>query len=90
MKTPSLEVSRRRNMEHYGFGPDAMKTIRVCSHCGDPAPAERRFCAACGQRLPEKTLYEQYLERHRRCFSCNTILAEEMEFCPQCGKKTEV
>ena len=88
MTADHLELHRRQNMEYYGFGPSAMKKIRVCTHCGTPAQAERHFCTECGHRLPEKTLYDLYRERHKTCLICDTILAEQMDFCPQCGAKT--
>ena len=82
-----LERSRRENMAYYGFGPSAMKKLRVCAVCGAPAPTDKNFCVECGHRLPDKTLYDLYLERHEQCPSCNTVLMDGMEFCPQCGTK---
>ena len=87
MTAEKLEWSRRANMAYYGFGPPAMKELRVCTVCGNPAPSEKNFCVECGHRLPDKTLYDLYLERHEQCFACGTVLTEEMEFCPQCGTK---
>ena len=89
MTAEKLEQSRQQNMEHYGFGPSAMKKIRVCTHCGTPSQTERNFCVECGRRLPEKTLYDLYRDRHEICFVCETILTEEMDFCPKCGAKTQ-
>ena len=88
MTAESLELSRQQNMEHYGFGPDAMKKLRVCTVCGTAAPPGKHFCIECGHRLPDKTLYDLYLERHKVCPVCRAVLADEMEFCPQCGTKT--
>ena len=87
MTAERLELLRRQNMEHYGFGPSVMKKIRVCAHCGTPSQTESNFCVECGYRLPDKTLYDMYRERHKVCFVCDTILAQDMEFCPKCGTK---
>ena len=87
MTAEKLEQSRRENMAHYGFGPSAMKLLRVCTVCGNPAPAGKHFCVECGHRLPDKTLYDLYLERHETCSVCGTVLTKGMEFCPQCGTK---
>ena len=87
MTTEKLELHRQQNMDHYGFGPSAMKKIRVCTHCGTPSQTESHFCVECGHRLPDKTLYDLYLERHEQCSTCGTVLTEDMEYCPQCGTK---
>lgn len=88
MTAENLRRNRQKNMAYYGFGPSAMKKLRVCTVCGTPAPSEKHFCIECGHRLPAKTLYDLYLERHKVCPACHTVLADEMEFCPQCGTKT--
>ena len=87
MTTEKLELHRQQNMEHYGFGPSAMKKIRVCTHCGTSSQTESHFCVECGHRLPDKTLYDLYRDRHEVCFICDTILTEEMDFCPKCGMR---
>ena len=87
MTVEKLERSRQENMAYYGFGPSAMKKLRVCTVCGTPAPSEKNFCVECGHRLPDKTLYDLYLERHKQCSACGNVLTEAMEFCPQCGMK---
>ncbi len=88
MTADKLELHRRQNMEYYGFGPSAMKKIRVCAHCGTPSRTGKNFCVECGRRLPEKTLYDLYRDRHRICSVCDTVLTAEMDFCPGCGTKT--
>ena len=30
----SYEKMRLDNMKHYGFGPEVMKTLKVCRECG--------------------------------------------------------
>ena len=90
MTADRLELNRQQNMEHYGFGPSAMKKIIVCTHCGTPSSRRKHFCIECGHRLPDKTLYDLYLERHRVCPVCDTVLTNGMDFCPQCGTKTHI
>lgn len=87
MIAEKLKRSRQQNRDYYGFGPSAMKQLRVCTVCGKPAPHEKHFCVECGQRLPDKTLYDLYLERHTQCTACTAVLTEEMDFCPRCGTK---
>lgn len=87
MTLDTLARNRQHNREYYGFGPSAMKKLKACSQCGSPASADKHFCVDCGHRLPSKTLYDQYLERHESCLVCSTILTNDMEFCPQCGTK---
>lgn len=87
MTADKLEQIRQENMAYYGFGPISMKKIRVCSQCGYPSPHEKKYCVECGQKLPEKTLYDLYLEHHVQCPVCKTVLAENMEYCPQCGMR---
>ena len=89
MSAERLEMSRRHNREYYGFGTEAMKKIRICTRCKTPSSTATRFCAACGYRLPHKTLYQLYRERHTVCPDCDTVLTEEMAFCPHCGKERE-
>ena len=43
MTAERLELLRRQNMEHYGFGPAAMKKICVCTNCGAPSQIEDHF-----------------------------------------------
>ena len=89
MTVDKLEQIRQESMAYYGFGPVSMKKVRICSQCGTPASQERKYCIECGYRLPDKTLYDVYLEHHAYCPVCETVLTETMEFCPQCGIKIE-
>ena len=89
MTADKLELIRQQSMEQYGFGPNAMKKVKVCTQCGNPSPSDERFCKECGYRLPEKTLYDIYKERHVCCPTCDTVLSDGMSFCPQCGTKIE-
>ncbi len=87
MTADRLELLKQQSMEDYGFGPNSMKKLKVCTECGYPSPSEEKFCTECGHRLPRKTLYDIYKERHKSCPVCDTILSDEMEYCPQCGIK---
>ena len=89
MTADKLERFRQQNMAYYGFGPVSMKKIRVCPQCGSPSARDKKYCVDCGHRLPDKTLYDLYLERHALCPVCKTVLANNMDFCPQCGIKTK-
>lgn len=90
MTADKLEMLKQQNMDYYGFGPNAMKKTKVCIECGHPSPSDQQFCTECGHRLPNKTLYDIYKERHKCCPACDTVLADEMEYCPQCGTKINV
>ena len=89
MTADRLEMIKLQNMELYGFGPAAMKKVKVCTECGNPTPSDKQFCTECGHRLPDKTLYDVYKERHRCCPVCDMVLSNEMGYCPQCGRKLE-
>jgi len=89
MTADKLERIRQESMAQYGFGPEAMKKVKVCTKCGQPSPSGQQFCTECGYRLPEKTLYEVYKERHKCCPTCDTVLSDTMGYCPQCGTKIE-
>ncbi len=85
MTVEKWERIRQQSMEHYGYGPNAMKKLKVCTECGKPSPSEKHFCTECGHRLPTKTLYDMYKERHKYCPACDTVLSDGKEYCPQCG-----
>lgn len=87
MKNNEIDMVRLESMERYGFGPHIMKKIKVCERCGRTSPASENFCRECGNRLPEKTLYQSYKERHKYCKKCETVLSDSSEYCPQCGAK---
>ena len=80
---------RREGMEHYGFGPQAMKKIKVCKRCGTPNTSDCHFCVTCGEKLSKDTLYDEYKKKHIYCPYCNTVLEEAANYCPQCGRKLE-
>ena len=82
-----LERIRIENMKRGGFGVDAMKEIRICTGCGNPSPSNEAYCRECGHRLPSKTLYDIYKERHTVCPRCETVVSDSSDYCPQCGTK---
>lgn len=81
------EVIRLENMKQCGFGVDSMKQIKVCTRCGNTSSVKQQFCTECGYRLPDKSLYEIYKERHKICPKCETVVTDESDYCPQCGEK---
>ena len=85
--TEKLEYLRRENMRECGFGVDAMKDIRICTECQNPSPSGEAYCRECGCKLPDKTMYDIYKERHTVCPACDTVIARDSEYCPQCGRK---
>ncbi len=87
MKTDRRELKRLKLMEHYGFGTESMKKIKVCKKCGMSALSDEKFCNLCGTRLPMETLYQQYKERNHFCMKCGTVVSSKKRFCPQCGKQ---
>ncbi len=84
------EKVRRESMKDYGFGIEAMKSIKVCSHCDQMASASQLFCIECGNRLPVENLYELYVKKHRQCEGCGTVVSKQMHYCPDCGQRLEV
>lgn len=89
MTEKQIDKLRQESMDYFGFGTEAMKKVKVCSHCGQTAPTDQRFCKECGHRLPENTLYQSYKERHKFCPHCETIVADNVHYCPQCGNIIE-
>lgn len=87
MNAHMLEAIRLANMEENGFGPDVMKKVKVCEHCGVRSPVRARYCTACGNLLPVESVFEQYKKRHTYCVSCDLVVPQEARFCPQCGRE---
>ena len=81
-----LNESRRETRLYYGFGVNPAKAMKVCTECGSVCKAAENFCTECGERLPEKNLYELSIEDAVRCPHCGTILEGSEDFCPICGK----
>ncbi len=87
MRYKIADKVRQDSMDQYGFGPRAMKRLKVCKFCGRTSPSRLSFCTECGARLPEKDMFQEYKERHKYCKSCDTVVTESTEYCPQCGEK---
>lgn len=85
MTTNFLDNIKLRGMKHYGFGPEEMKKIKVCKSCGAKTSATETVCSTCGEVLSEKTLFDEYKGKHIYCKNCDTVLAKDAQFCPQCG-----
>ena len=83
MKKQAAQV--HNNAGRYGFGPEIMKRLKVCLHCGSIVKADCYVCRECGGRLPRKTLFQLYQSRHRLCPVCDTVLSNRMRYCPHCG-----
>ena len=84
------ETIRLVNMERHGFGTGIMKNIRICQECGLPSTAADRRCRTCGGKLPRETLFQQYKKRHKCCPHCETVVAKDVQFCPQCGTRIQL
>ena len=83
------EEIRQAAMEEFGFGPNVMKSIKVCRSCGTISPVGNSFCGACGAQLPEETVFQQYRKNHLYCASCDTVLPFGALFCTKCGEKLQ-
>ena len=81
---PVMDKFRFSQLEHFGFGPNVMKSSRVCSNCGFLAKSSASFCPECGGGLPE-TLFDLYKRQHESCPQCDTVLAPGSRYCPECG-----
>lgn len=87
MPADDYELIRLENMEEHGFGPEAMKQVRVCEKCGYSTSAKYDKCQKCGAPLPDETVYEKYKNRHVSCPDCDTVVSSEKKYCPLCGRK---
>ena len=78
-----------RNLEQYGFGPNVMKKTKVCARCGKmvEARANAKTCPECGEKLSSETLFDRYKRQHKCCHECDTVLAPDSQYCPNCGKQ---
>ena len=86
-KLLEFEESKRHNMEIYGFGPEIMKTQKVCKACCHTCDAAEKHCTACGTVLPRETLFELYQSYHISCPSCCATVRASYGYCPICGKQ---
>jgi membrane protease subunit (stomatin/prohibitin family) len=51
----------------------------TCTDCGQPAPADSRFCPHCGAQVVVLS----------KCANCSKNLPPGAKFCPRCGAKAE-
>lgn len=87
MASELYEQIRREGMRLYGFGPEVMKDIKVCSKCGTASPVSHFRCGKCRAFLPRTTLFQTYKSRHTFCKKCDTVVPDGTKFCPACGAK---
>jgi len=87
MTAEKCEAIRLETMEELGFGPEAMKRIKVCPRCGEPSESSEKVCRYCRSELPEETLFHIYRGKHSSCSNCETVVPKWMRFCPQCGMR---
>ena len=85
------EPTKRKILEHFGFGTEKMREIKICPECGAAVPANEEYCTVCRKKLQKETLFDVYKMRHRTCPECGTVLSDGALYCPECGKsvKTE-
>ena len=83
------EPTRKKILEHFGFGTEQMKKIKICKKCGAAVSADEDYCTLCREKLPENTLFDVYRQRHRTCPGCKTVLTDGALFCPECGKRVQ-
>ena len=76
-------------LKHFGMGPYAMKSMRVCKKCGRITEGWSLFCPACKKILSGGTLFDTYKKMHIRCLHCKTVLAADTQYCPSCGRKVD-
>lgn len=76
-------------MRQYGFGTDEMKRTKVCAFCGARLSTDDKRCTKCGRGLSKRTLFDVYKEHHTCCKHCDTVLAKNAHYCPQCGRKVD-
>ena len=83
------EQLRYRNMEDFGYGPNVMKKTKVCPKCGRMVNSRFHKCPDCDERVLSETLFDRYKKQHLSCPYCDTVLAPDSLYCPNCGKKIE-
>ena len=81
------KTTRLEGMKRFGFGPDVMKSTKVCRVCGETCTAEDKHCRKCSALLPKETLFDLYKTYHLYCPKCNTVVSNTVFFCPECGKR---
>lgn len=79
--------SRKEVLEHFGFGTENMKRLKICPSCGNAQAAKNKFCKVCHTKLRNETLFDIYRAKHRCCKKCGNVLPYDAEYCPMCGAK---
>jgi len=80
------EIVRLEGMQIYGFGPGAMRLIKICRCCRKRCDSNRKYCDQCEAILPRETLFDLYKSFHLYCHACDTVVADTARYCPECGK----
>ena len=65
-----------------GYATQMSQNMKVCSECGQPTTAEKKFCPSCGAKLPEQTVAQGAV-----CPNCGKQNNIGMKFCSDCGTK---
>lgn len=65
-----------------GYATEAAKSTKICSNCGKPNGADKKFCSDCGTKLPEQNLAQGAM-----CTDCGTQNNIGTKFCQNCGAK---
>ena len=89
MSMTRSEQIRLESMRHYGFGTEAMKQIKICTHCRTPHDTKDEFCRECGNPLPKTTFCDTYKSRHKSFSRCGIVVQDNIDYCPQCGMRLE-
>ena len=87
MKMRRYEPSRKGALEHFGFGTENMKKLKICPCCGNAQKVRNRLCDVCHTKLSGKTIFDIYKSKHRCCGNCGNVLPDDAEYCPLCGAK---
>lgn len=78
------ENHKIKRMKQFGFGPEIMKSKKVCPVCKSLMDARRDNCTKCGAKLPYTTVYQMYINMHNYCTICDTVVSKNAHYCPQC------
>ncbi|MBR3694132.1 MAG: zinc ribbon domain-containing protein, partial [Erysipelotrichales bacterium] len=65
-----------------GYATEMSKNYKICANCGKPSEVDKKFCPACGSKLPEETLAQGAV-----CTSCGKQNDIGTKFCSDCGTK---
>ena len=79
--------SRKEVLEHFGFGTENMKRLKICQCCGNAQAAKNKLCEVYHTKLRDETLFDIYKAKHRCCEKCGNVLPDDAGYCPLCGAK---